>query len=73
MKTIRIFLLIIIIPSLFQSCTNEVIIEDRHTSTNSNKSLSKLMESYDLWYVDYNTTEGSGDIPFITRAFTISF
>ncbi|AEW87394.1 nicotinic acid mononucleotide adenyltransferase [Flavobacterium columnare] len=73
MKTIKIFLLIIIIPSLFQSCTHETIIEDHHTPSITNISLPKLMESYDLWYVDYNATEGPGDIPFITRAFTISF
>ncbi|MFK7049652.1 nicotinic acid mononucleotide adenyltransferase [Flavobacterium davisii] len=70
---IKIFLLIIIIPSLFQSCTNEAIIEDHREPAATNTSISKRIESYDLWYIDYNATEGSGNIPFITRAFTISF
>ncbi|MFK7031449.1 nicotinic acid mononucleotide adenyltransferase [Flavobacterium oreochromis] len=73
MKTIKIFLLIIITPFIFQSCTNEIIVEDHNKPTNNNISLSKLMESYDLWYIDYNATQGSGNIPFLTRAFTISF
>ncbi len=36
-------------------------------------TLPQLMERYELWYVDYNATTGSGDVPFLTRAFTVSF
>lgn len=36
-------------------------------------SLEEVVTAYDLWYVDYNRTEGSGDVPFLSKAFTISF
>lgn len=32
-----------------------------------------VLESYDLWYVDINASRGNGEIPFLQRAFTISF
>ena len=31
------------------------------------------MSSYELWYVDINKTTGNGHIPFLQKAFTISF
>ncbi len=36
-------------------------------------SLEQLVTSYDLWYVDFNRTTGNGDVPFLSKAFTISF
>lgn len=36
-------------------------------------SLEQVMTDYDIWYVDYNRTTGSGNIPFLSKAFTISF
>jgi hypothetical protein len=36
-------------------------------------SLGELMSSYDLWYVDIHRTTGNGDVPFVSRAFTLSF
>jgi len=31
------------------------------------------LQSYDLWYVDINETRGNGEVPFLQRAFTLSF
>ena len=31
------------------------------------------MSSYDLWYVDIHQTMGNGDVPFVSKAFTLSF
>ena len=31
------------------------------------------MSSYDLWYVDIHQTMGDGDVPFVSKAFTLSF
>jgi hypothetical protein len=36
-------------------------------------SLEQLMTNYDIWYVDYNRTTGYGNVPFVSRAFTLSF
>ena len=36
-------------------------------------NLEDVVTDYDLWYVDYNMTIGNGDVPFLSKAFTISF
>jgi hypothetical protein len=36
-------------------------------------TLEDVVTAYDLWYIDYNSTVGTGDVPFLSRAFTISF
>lgn len=36
-------------------------------------TLEEVMTDYDIWYVDYNRTTGTGDVPFISKAFTLSF
>ena len=36
-------------------------------------SLEEVVTNYDLWYVDYNRTTGYGEVPFLSKAFTISF
>jgi len=40
---------------------------------NDTISLEELITSYDLWYVDLNRTQGEPDVPFLLKAFTISF
>lgn len=36
-------------------------------------TVEEVVSSYDLWYVDYHRTTGSGDVPYVSRAFTLSF
>ncbi len=36
-------------------------------------TLEEVVANYDLWYIDYNLTTGSGDVAFLSKAFTISF
>lgn len=36
-------------------------------------TLEEVVSGYDLWYVDYHKTTGSGDVPYVSRAFTLSF
>jgi hypothetical protein len=71
MKTIKILLVAVLSPFLFSSCTADVYVEDPYVEI-PNISLPELMEGYDLWYVDYDRTTGNGDVPFLSRAFTIS-
>ncbi len=65
-------LLLLIMPVLFSSC----IVETNHHHVEEvvdTFSLEELLSSYDLWYVDYHSTEGNQDIPFVSKAFTLSF
>lgn len=68
MKTLKLLLAFVLTTTLFTSCIIEDngIIDDRIT-------LEELVTSYDLWYVDYNKTTGNGEVPFLSKAFTISF
>jgi hypothetical protein len=69
MKAIKLLLTIIITGALLSSCTvfiEDDIIVDQIT-------LEDVVTDYDLWYVDYHRTTGSGDIPYVSKAFTLSF
>lgn len=59
MKTIKLLFAIITTSVMFSSCT---INEDGFVDNGI--SLPELMEGYDLWYVDYPSTTGNGDVPF---------
>lgn len=69
MKALKLLVGLFLTTTLLSSCVVAIgddIIDD-------SISLEQLVTSYDLWYVDYNRTTGSGDIPFLSKAFTISF
>ena len=72
MKTIKITLVMLITAVFFSSC---VIAEDDYGYQNNynNISLDELLQSSDLWYVDYNSTTGYGNTRFMDLAFTLSF
>jgi hypothetical protein len=70
MRTVKLLLMTIISSLLLTSCTVDVH-EDVYVDNSI--SLPQLMEGYDLWYVDYARTTGNGEVPFLSRAFTISF
>lgn len=60
------------ITLLATSCYTEVFIEDDFI-IESAFNTDQVLQSYDLWYVDINATEGNGEVPFLQRAFTVSF
>ena len=62
-------LFFIIIGVLLSSCST--VFEDDFREQEI--SLEQVVSNYDLWYVDYHRTIGNGDIPFVSRAFTLSF
>jgi hypothetical protein len=66
MKAIKLLLASVFITVSITSCTNSY--EEPYYPT-----LDEVISQYDLWYVDYNYTEGIGDVPFISKAFTLSF
>jgi len=52
------------------SCEAEIVIGD---DINNRLTLNEILSDQELWYLDLNSTQGNPDIPFMTKAFTISF
>ena len=69
MKAIKLLFTIIFTGTLLSSCTTYVV-EDNFVDE---ISLEEVVSGYDLWYVDYHRTTGTGDVPFLSKAFTVSF
>jgi len=69
MKAIKLLSVLFISSLLFTSCIvgNDTYIDDTAVS------LEEVVSGYDLWYVDYHRTTGTGDVPFVSKAFTLSF
>ena len=69
MKSVKLLFATFLIVVTAVSCSsNDPIIEEPYYPT-----LEEVVTNYDLWYVDYNRTTGTGDVPFISKAFTLSF
>ena len=71
MKSLKLLFAIIITTMLFSSCT--AIFQDSFEDDQYQVSLEEVISEYDLWYVDYHRTTGSGDVPYVSKAFTLSF
>lgn len=69
MKTIKLLFAFIVSGMVFNSCTT--VNYDGFVETQP--TLEEIVSGYDLWYVDYHRTTGAGDIPFVAKAFTLSF
>ncbi len=67
MKTRLLFLAIIF--SVFLTSCNVTII----SSPEPEITLQEQLQNFELWYVDINATQGNGEIPFLQKAFTVSF
>ncbi|APQ17147.1 nicotinic acid mononucleotide adenyltransferase [Maribacter hydrothermalis] len=72
MKTIKLLTGYFLLATLMVSCYTEVIIEDDFIEESAFNT-DQVLQSYDLWYVDINATRGNGEVPFLQRAFTVSF
>jgi hypothetical protein len=68
MKSLKLLFTFIIASALFSSCTT--VYQD---SFEDQVSLEEVVSDYDLWYIDYHRTTGNGDIPYVSKAFTLSF
>jgi len=69
MKAIKLLFATLVIGILFSSC--QVVVDDINDPYYV--SLEEIFTSHDLWYINYNKTAGTGDVPFLSKAFTISF
>ncbi len=68
MKTVKVSILLFISSLFFSAC---VFIDDE--TRLQGISLEELLSRNELWYVDYHRTTGTGDVPFMSIAFTLSF
>jgi len=72
MKIIKLLSAFIFGSILLTSCVAEVIIEDE-IFIEDRVSLNSILNSHEIWYVDIENTHGNGEIPFLQKAFTVSF
>lgn len=70
MKTLKLLIVSALGATLLTSCYREDISVNPNTPV---ISLNQLLNSYELWYVDINATQGYGETPFMQIAFTLSF
>ena len=69
MRNLKLLLGFAFIATLFTSC----YVEETAYIDEPTISLNQLLNSYDLWYVDINATQGYNETPFLQIAFTVSF
>ena len=62
MKRVKLLFLFIATGVMLTSCT----VQD------TDFSLNEYVSSYDLWYIDYHRTTGTGDVPFLSKALKVS-
>ena len=72
MKAVKLLFGFMIVGMLTSSCYTEVILNDDFINTSAYNT-ARVLETYDLWYVDIHATRGNGEVPFVQRAFTLSF
>ena len=63
---------LLLLGTMVSSCYTEVFLEDEFIEE-SGFNTAQVLQSYDLWYIDIHATKGNGEVPFLERAFTISF
>ncbi|WP_203256348.1 nicotinic acid mononucleotide adenyltransferase [Hyunsoonleella ulvae] len=71
MKTTKLLLSFVLVSTLFTSCYTEVLVDDFVDEPVIN--VNQVLNSHELWYVDINQTIGFGEVPFLQKAFTVSF
>jgi len=69
MKSIKLLLSLLIISVFATSCIGD----DPHYIEEPLYTLEDVVTEYDIWYVNYHQTTGTGEVPFLSRAFTVSF
>lgn len=72
MRTIKLLPGYFLLATFMVSCYADVIIEDEFIEESAFNT-DQVLQQYDLWYVDINATRGRGEVPFLQRAFTLSF
>ncbi|WP_075340515.1 hypothetical protein [Tenacibaculum agarivorans] len=69
MKTIKLLLGILVSITTLSSC----VVANNELPAANFIPTEEIVSGYDLWYVDIHRTQGTADIPFLSKAFTVSF
>lgn len=67
MRTLKLLLGYIAVAILATSCVVEINAVDEYVDVNA------VVQNHELWYVDINASSGSGEVPFLQHAFTLTF
>lgn len=74
MKTLKLLFVMVFTTTFLSSCVvNEVVDGNGNIVGETPVTLNELISSYDLWYIDIHKTQGTAEVPFLQRAFTVSF
>ncbi|SEK75250.1 hypothetical protein SAMN04487910_1026 [Aquimarina amphilecti] len=73
MKTLKLLSAFILGSIFLTSCVAEVVVEEDVFIEEPAITLNELLSTYEIWYVDIERTQGNGEIPFLQKAFTVSF
>ncbi len=71
MNYLKLLISIFSLSFCISSCEVDVINEPDYIPPPIN--ISRVLNSYELWYVNINETRGNGEVPFLQKAFTVSF
>ena len=72
MKNLKLLFGLFMFSLLITSCYVDVI-DEPHNHYNNSISINETLNNQEIWYVEINETTGSGEVPFLQKAFTISF
>lgn len=72
MKSLKLLFGIVLLGTLTGSCYSDVILEEEYIDAPV-FNVAQVLQSHELWYVDINATRGNGEVPFLQRAFTLTF
>ena len=72
MRTLKLLFGIVLLGTLTSSCYSDVILEEEYIDAPV-FNVAQALQSHELWYVDINATLGNGEVPFLQRAFTLTF
>ncbi|TVZ52743.1 nicotinic acid mononucleotide adenyltransferase [Dokdonia sp. Hel_I_53] len=72
MKTIKKLFGFVLIAALFTSCYSEVVVTDDYIEP-AGPTLNQVLNQYEIWYIDIDRSSGDTVVPFLQKAFTVSF
>ncbi len=73
MKTLKLFTALAFTAALFTSCYTEVVVDDPYVEVVPVVTLNQVLNDYEIWYVDIDRSSGELVVPFLQKAFTVSF
>lgn len=73
MRTIKILSTLALVAIFFTSCYTETVIIEDTIDVPTGPTLNQILTDYEIWYVDIDRSSGDLVVPFLQKAFTVSF